>query len=343
MSDLHSSFNEYQEIFEKVPSAIIVLDERGTVAKANHSALCMLGISDLVGRKWYEVINAVFRPQKDDGQEISTVDGKKLQVSTTPLSHGQLVQMTDQTATRQLTDKVNHMERLSSLGRMAASLAHQIRTPLSAAILYAANLGNANLPATARSTFQKKLMSRLQALESQVSDILMYARSGEQSVKALDAVDIVEDVSASVVSVVERNGAQLTTDIGPRPMRILGNVTALNGAITNLVTNAIEAGAKKVNIRLDADDKNIMISVKNNGPQISKETQRKIFEPFFTTKSNGTGLGLAVVMAVAKVHQGKVELTSDEDETVFTLLIPKYTGDLEPSSSNIAGPQKNVA
>ena len=69
--------------------------------------------------------------------------------------------MTDQTATRELTDKLNHMERLSSLGKMAASLSHQIRTPLSAAILYAANLGNTKLPLANRTIFQKKLMSRL--------------------------------------------------------------------------------------------------------------------------------------------------------------------------------------
>lgn len=87
-------------------------------------------------------------------------------------------------------------------------------------------------------------MSRLEALEAQVSDILMYARSGEQSVKVLDAVDIVEGVLGSVVSVVQKNGANLSSDIGPRPMTVLGNVTALNGAISNLVTNAIEAGAK---------------------------------------------------------------------------------------------------
>lgn len=326
MSDTNSDLDLYKEIFEKEPSAIIVLDELGTIAKANQSALDMLGVSVLVGRKWYQVIDEVFRPQKDDGQEISTVNGKRLQVSTRALSHGQLVQMTDQTATRELTDKLNHMERLSSLGRMAASLAHQIRTPLSAAILYAANLANAKLPPQSRTLFQKKLMSRLEALESQVSDILMYARSGEQSVKAMDAVDIVEDVSSSVASVVERSGAKLTTDFGPRPMQILGNVTALNGAISNLVTNAIEAGAKNVNIKLVADTNNVMISVKNDGPMISEEAKRKIFEPFFTTKSNGTGLGLAVVLAVAKVHQGSVTLDSDEASTTFTMVIPKYEG-----------------
>ena len=323
----------YQEIFEKVPSAIIVLDESGTVKKVNESALKMLNVTTLEGRKWYQVIDECFAPQKDDGQEVSTVDGKRLQVSTKPLSHGQLVQMTDQTQTRMLTDKLNHMERLSSLGKMAASLAHQIRTPLSAAILYAANLGNAKLPVASRTVFQKKLMGRLEALEAQVSDILMYARSGEQTVKLLDAVDIVEGVTNSVASVIQRSGANLKTNIGPRPMQLLGNVTALNGAITNLVTNAIEAGAKNVMIELVSDAKNVMISVKNDGPMISNQNTTKIFEPFFTTKSNGTGLGLAVVVAVAKVHQGDVSLRSSPTETAFTITLPKYEGQLEPSLS----------
>ena len=323
----------FKKNIKKEPSAIIVLDELGSVKKANAMALELLNVKELEGRKWYQVIGEVFAPKKDDGQLISTVDGKRLQVLTTPLSHGQLVQMTDQTATRELTDKVNHMERLSSLGKMAASLAHQIRAPLSAAILYAANLGNERLPIQSRSVFQKKLMSRLEALEAQVSDILMYARSGEQSVKVLDAVDIVEDVTASVVSVVERAGAKLESNLGERPMTILGNVTALNGAIGNLVTNAVEAGAKNVKIVLEADPHNVMISVENDGPKIDADVAKRIFEPFYTTKSNGTGLGLAVVAAVAKVHQGNIKLTSTDEKTVFTMTIPKYEGALEPSES----------
>lgn len=65
-----------------------------------------------------------------------------------------------------------------------------------------------------------------------------------------------------------------------------------------------------------------MISVKNDGPMIKPEVSAHIFEPFYTTKSNGTGLGLAVVAAVAKVHQGDIRLVSNEKETVFTMIIP---------------------
>ena len=327
----------FSEVFSKIPAAVVILDEHGVVNKANAAALEMLGEATLEGRHWYEIIQAVFRPQKDDGQEISTRDGKKLQVLTTPLSHGQLVQMNDFTASREMSDKLRHMERLSSLGRMAASLAHQIRTPLSAAMLYAANLANPRLPSQSRNAFQKKLMSRLEALEAQVSDILMYARSDAQSVSCIEAVDLVNDCISSVQSVITRAGAELATEIGEPPMHILGNNTALSGALSNLVANAVEAGAKKVKIVLRKEKDMIVLQVANNGPAIPEDMRKKIFEPFYTTKSNGTGLGLAVVAAVVRVHHGRLELgETPAYPVVFSLMIPEYIKQGEPNSTEAA-------
>ncbi|MFM9745848.1 histidine kinase dimerization/phospho-acceptor domain-containing protein, partial [Streptomyces brasiliscabiei] len=77
---------------------------------------------------------------------------------------------------------VAHMQRLSALGKMVASLAHQVRTPLSAAMLYAANLGSKRLPESSRGDFHTKLMSRLRDLETQVNDMLLFAKSGDQQV-----------------------------------------------------------------------------------------------------------------------------------------------------------------
>lgn len=326
MSDV-KDFELLSEVFDKVPSAIVVLDERGFIKRANASAHFLLAVEVLEGRSWLEVIKEVFRPRKDDGHEISTKDGRRLQVATLPLSKGkgQLVQMTDLTETRVLQDKLNHMERLSSLGKMAASLAHQIRTPLSAAMLYAANLGNNNLPINSRINFQKKLISRLEDLNNQVSDILMFARSGTQTVNLIDAKDIIAQASSNVVSNVTKANVTLDVVNTSESMPIMGNLTALCGALTNLIVNAIEAKAKNIKLQLDAIGNEIVFSVANDGPAIDEHMRNKIFEPFFTSKSNGTGLGLAVVNAVAKVHQGRVELTSDANfNTIFKIYVPIF-------------------
>lgn len=317
------------EVFDKVPSAIIVLDEQGCVKRANQSASKLLGIEVRENERWVEIVSQVFRPRQDDGHEISTKDGRRLQVSTLDLQQGQLIQMTDLTQTRALQDKIAHMERLSSLGKMAASLAHQIRTPLSAAMLYAANLGNANLQPMARKRFQEKLMGRLEALEAQVSDILMFARSNEQTVTEIDASQLVDQTASNVTAVLAKGDAELETIADTGNMPILGNATALTGALSNLVANAVEAGANKIILRLTKDDaqNSITFSVANNGPAIPEELKQKIFEPFFTSKSSGTGLGLAVVSAVTKVHQGTLRLESWNAEyaTVFSITIPLYT------------------
>lgn len=323
------------EVFENIPSAIIVIDERGYIKKANAAAANMLSESNMEGRRWVEVIATAFRPRSDDGHEISTRDGRRLQVASLPLKSGQLIQMTDLTETRLLQDKLSHMERLSSLGRMAASLAHQIRTPLSAAMLYGANLANANLQPAARQRFQEKLMSRLEALEAQVSDILMFARSNEQTVTEVDAATLAEQAANNVSAVLVKGNAELKTIMDEGEMPILANATALSGALSNLIANAVEAGAKSVILKLTEENGRVIFSVGNDGPRIPDELRAKIFEPFFTSKSNGTGLGLAVVTAVTKVHQGILSLTSWNDtyQTVFNISIPLHVSSDDDKSA----------
>lgn len=340
-----SQENDYallQEVVNNTTSAIIVVSETGVIVKANQSALNLLGEETLQGRRWVEVISKVFRPRNDDGHEISTRDGKRLQVTTVSLSSGQLIQMNDLTETRLLQDKLSHMERLSSLGRMAASLAHQIRTPLSAAMLYAANLGNANLQPMARKRFQEKLVSRLEALEAQVSDILMFARSNEQTVALIDASQLVEQACNNVTAVLTKGGAQMATQIDEGPMSIMGNATALTGALSNLIANAVEAGAKRIILKLTRTKEAVVFSVANDGPRIPDELKEKIFEPFYTSKSSGTGLGLAVVSAVTKVHQGVLSLDewNETFATVFNIAIPLFESDQVVSNS---APENSVS
>lgn len=340
-----SQENDYallQEVVNNTTSAIIVVSETGVIVKANQSALNLLGEETLQGRRWVEVISKVFRPRNDDGHEISTRDGKRLQVTTVSLSSGQLIQMNDLTETRLLQDKLSHMERLSSLGRMAASLAHQIRTPLSAAMLYAANLGNANLQPMARKRFQEKLVSRLEALEAQVSDILMFARSNEQTVALIDASQLVEQACNNVTAVLTKGGAQMATQIDEGPMSIMGNATALTGALSNLIANAVEAGAKRIILKLTRTKEAVVFSVANDGPRIPDELKEKIFEPFYTSKSSGTGLGLAVVSAVTKVHQGVLSLDewNETFATVFNIAIPLFESDQMVANS---APENSVS
>lgn len=139
--------NRLQSLLDLLPGGVIVIDAHGVVREANPAALGLLG-EPLVGMLWREVIARCFAPREDDGHEISLRDGRRLSIATRSLNGepGQLILLNDLTDTRRLQEQLARHERLSALGRMVASLAHQIRTPLSAALLYAGHLSEQALP-----------------------------------------------------------------------------------------------------------------------------------------------------------------------------------------------------
>ena len=214
----------FGEIFDEVPAGLIVLDGSGRVARNNRAAESLLGEA-LEGRLWREIIQRLFCLRPDDGHEVSLRNGRRVQISTHPLKQqqGQLIQITDLTETRRLQDQLSHMERLSALGKMAASLAHQIRTPLAAAMLYGANLANRTLSHDARGSFQKKLMDRLRDLEGQVSDVLLFARNGEQQVvSVIELTDLLGDLERGAEAMMQQAGASFSASLDQQQLHSLG-------------------------------------------------------------------------------------------------------------------------
>jgi two-component system sensor histidine kinase FlrB len=327
--------NRLEHLLQVMPAGVVVIDGKGIVKQSNNLAKALLG-EPLEGQLWRTIIARSFKPQADDGHEVSLYDGRKVKLSITPLKKepGQLIVLTDLTETRQLQQRIGHLQKLSSLGKMVASLAHQIRTPLSAAILYAANLSNNTLNKTSREKFSNKLVSRLRDLESQVNDMLLFAKSGdEQVISEISLHTLMKEVHQGADAMLQSKKAVLILSLPEPDVLILGNKTALTGALQNLIHNALTVKSQNVVINLAAfckrdDSEWVNLSVTDNGPGIQTEDVNRIFEPFFTTKSNGTGLGLAVVKSVAQSHQGKVHVTNlAAGGACFTLCLPTFYPD----------------
>ena len=330
LSDLRQQASWLSHLVDTMPAGVIVLDGKGMIAKANQIAIDMLG-EPLEGEKWFSVIQRSFRPHQDDGHEVSLKDGRLIKLDITALAPepGQLILMTDLTETRRLQKRVAHMQRLSALGKMVASLAHQVRTPLSAAMLYAANLGSKRLPEASRGSFHTKLMSRLKDLETQVNDMLLFAKSGDQQVvEQVSMQQLLSEVKAGADAMVALNDSELNVSLPEPDIEIMGNKTALASAIQNLIHNSIQVIGSGAQVHLSAlrdtqDPDYVRISVSDNGPGIDLAQSEKIFEPFYTTKSQGTGLGLAVVSSVASAHQGRVEADNNpQGGAIFSMLLP---------------------
>lgn len=218
------------------------------------------------------------------------------------------------------------MKRLSALGNMAASLAHQIRTPLSAAMLYAANLANRTLKPESRTQFQQKLMARLQDLEKQINDILLFARNGDnQVVTPISVQGLLAEVQAGAEAFCQQQGCELHMEAPEPDLCLLANSSALAGAINNLIANAQQAGATSLLVSAVRSGARVEMRVIDNGKGIPSHQLGQVFEPFFTTRSQGTGLGLAVVQSVVRAHQGEVGVASVPGEgTCFTLSFPLH-------------------
>ncbi|MFT2091397.1 sensor histidine kinase [Paraglaciecola sp. 2405UD69-4] len=322
--------NRLEHLLQVMPAGVVVVDGKGVVKQSNQLAKTLLG-EPLEGQSWRAIILRSFKPQADDGHEVSLFDGRKVKLSITPLGKepGQLIVLTDLTETRQLQQRIGHLQKLSSLGKMIASLAHQIRTPLSAAMLYAANLSNNTLTKNARDKFSDKLQSRLRDLESQVNDMLLFAKSGDaQVVSRVSIKSLLADLQQGVDAMLQKHQATFLVQEPQQDIHILGNQTALLGALQNLVHNALSVIPANAEISLSAKlctekPNTVKLCVMDNGPGIQKENVTRIFEPFFTTKSNGTGLGLAVVKSVAQSHQGQIAVSNlATGGACFTMALP---------------------
>lgn len=316
-------------LLKALPAGVVVLDERGVVSQCNPAALALLG-EPLDGERWVDVIRRCFSPRSDDGHEVSLKDGRRVSIEIRTMDNqpGQLILLTDLTETRQLQSQLAHAQRLSAMGKMVASLAHQIRTPLSAAILYGGHLGQPDIDEELRQRCASRLMSRLSHLEHQVRDMLIFARGETRLAEELP----VDTLSGALEAAVD--GLKLDAGISVSVTKSIGescslmcNRDALVGACTNLVNNSLEAGATDVSLHLVTSAEGLEIRVQDNGPGFEPELAHKMMEAFYTTKSHGTGLGLAVVQAVVKAHRGEFSIQSaGQGGAVAIVRLPTLAG-----------------
>lgn len=314
-------------VIKVLPAGVLVLDSSGRVQECNDAALQLLN-GPLRGELWIDVVNRSFAPQHDDGHEVSLRDGKRVSVSTCPLGEvpGQVLLLTDVTHTRTLQERLSQQKRLTALGEMAASLAHQIRTPLSAAILGVSQLKNNKLEVKKRNGIIDKLLANMRQLETLVTDMLLFSRSGYTGEEPFTLSSLIDSLHKSFD--LQSHGPQIRCHVSDQlnHVSVVGNQNILHSALLNLINNAFEsqAGTGEVEVFVYSHGLNTVdIKIQDHGCGVPEEIKEKIFDPFFTTRPNGTGLGLAVVRAIARAHHGEVWLDKRKrNGSAFIMRLP---------------------
>lgn len=300
-------------LLDAIPGGVVVLDRHGKVAEANESARLLLG-APIDQLAWRDIVRRVFLPELDQG-ELKTADGRQFSISTRPLGYapGQVLLLSDVTQTRELQRTAQQNLHLVTMGKMMASLAHQIRTPLASSMLYLSQCVEGALDHETRQTFCQKALARSRHIEKLINDMLVFAHGGQFVSTRFSVTELCNELKDQLMPQLQQRTAILLMQGQEVAVELQGNQDALLGALANLCMNSLQACASDpcIEIRIATTLHGLLsISLKDNGCGMDRDTRAHIFDPFFSTKTDGTGLGLAVVKAVVESHQGRIAVYS---------------------------------
>ena len=335
--ELFEEKEKLNSIVSAIGSGILLLDKKGVVQWANQLAESMAGI-DLVGRSCEELCEECEVTSTYSQGNIETVfasnlfhkQGQFYQVTTAPIkgadgdTSGYIRLIHDVTELRKMEEQMSNSEKLASIGRLAAGIAHEIGNPLTSVFSFVQILREMeqdefkkdslqtiyfHINRTSETLKQLSGYSRMPAVESrqcQVNDVI------ETSVNLIQYDKRARDI------VIKR---ELSANLPPACI----DANQISQVFVNLILNAIDAmpDGGSLTIRSYGKENSILIEFEDTGTGIPKEKLMKIFDPFYTTKEKGTGLGLAVSYNIIKKMYGTLSVNSEVGKgSTFTIEIP---------------------
>ncbi len=346
VSARHALERRFRHLVEHGADLILVLDREGTIQFASHNARRVLGFppEEMVGCSVFDFdhpddvsqASAVFAQvlATPRGRELTTLrcrhksDGwRLLDVSAVnllddPSVAGLVLNAHDVTERHRLGAEVEQLKRVESLGRVAASVAHELNNVLMSFQTVAMRAERSGLDPELQGTLKRALLRG----KSVTSDILRFA---QPAVAAKERVAFAEWLTENVKDVEPLLGKTHSVRLSLDEQ--LGHVSIdrhqLGQVLTNLVANARDAmrGGGTIEIagrHSDHDHGKVCFKVSDRGTGIAEEMRERIFEPMFTTKSTGTGLGLAIVQQIVLHHGGRITVESEEGVgTTFTVTL----------------------
>jgi signal transduction histidine kinase len=264
---------------------------------------------------------ATRHPRRFSDAEIRLLQGLA-GLAAAALGRARLALRLDQTE-----EELRNRERLSSLGMLAAEVAHEVRNPLAVVrMLWPSALKGWSAPEPQARDLQL-IEAKLGQMNTILDRILNLARSADPEMREVDVSALVEEVAlltrtklaaARVRAVLKRTA--------PGVARVRGDRSLLEQAYLNLVLNGVEAMKEGGELRMEvrATGREVLLAVEDQGAGLEKEVAARLFEPFLTRRPGGTGLGLALVRRTVEVHAGKVRVRSKPGKgTRVEIFLPK--------------------
>jgi PAS domain S-box-containing protein len=336
-ADVVETYSEY--ILQSVPSGVISLDRDLIITKVNAAAERILGLKshDAIGKRYDEIFREPLKSVLDGKRVIQRGEihytphsGKEVHIglTVTPLLNeagdtiGQLMVFTDLTDLKALEAQAVLRDRLSSLGEMAAGMAHELRNPMAVIAGYTKILSKKADPSLLHVV--DSVSAEVAVMDRIITDFLSFARPTELNLSSVDLDRLIRKCVASIAENRKDIRVRFNTQAIPP---VSGDEILLRQAFTNLIQNAVDSMPRGGDLEFGfaLDGTVLETTVSDSGHGIPDKMYDKIFLPFYTTKDRGTGLGLAIAHKIVVSHRGSISVESSERGTTFRVRLPLNT------------------
>ena len=314
-------------MFEWAPFGLVAVDG-GRVTAFNAAAAALL--PSLALQALWE-LPAQWRRRGDSDEYLTDrgLQGRCVTVSAL-LEDGdrgtQLLRLEDITETLQQRAALERQERLAAMGRMTAELAHQLRTPLCTATLYASQLAEDDIGEADRRHMAARLGTQLTQLDALITRMLGFVKtSARENKQACAAGPLVRAQLESIAPLLAQKSLRLALAVDDADSLVAIDRLQIGSAVLALLENALQHAPVGSLLRVDClrRGRRVEISVADEGPGIAPDMAARLFEPFATGSATGTGLGLAIARAAAQAHGGELSFSPRAPQGVcFTLALP---------------------
>jgi PAS domain S-box-containing protein len=329
-----------ENIIESIDVGVAVEDEHGCIAGWNRALEHLTGLerADAIGKQTSEVIPKRILERLAESRRLYKYpwNGSTVNFSSTPLvdksgvTRGALIIVDDITERVRLENQLIQNEKLTSVGLLAAGVAHEVNTPLAVISNCSQLLGKAIGPDDPRFKLLEKITKQTFRASEIVNGLLSFSRMSPTQFAATDVHAVIDDTLSLVEHQFSSAGIQIERAFQAEYPITFGNAGRLQQVFLNLFLNARDSmpGGGRLTIRTGSGDSKIEILVADTGVGIRGESLDKIYDPFFTTKTagKGTGLGLSVSYGIVQEHGGVITVESQVGEgTTFKLEFPLAT------------------
>jgi PAS domain S-box-containing protein len=334
--------NEYHaRLLDIMQDGVIALDPQQRIITFNDAAERILGVpvDEALGKRLPElgVTELPIDSLGEQGDEliITTSGGTEIPalVTVTPfirrweVEHSYLVVIRDLTALRELERQKLQAERFSSMGAMAASLAHEIKNPLVPIKMFAHLLPSRYDDAEFRKEFSETVINEVERINRLVAQMLDLVRKPASEKGLVDLREVMQRLLTILRPQCERQGVAIHVEIAPDLPMVVGQAGQLYQSLLNVLTNAVQVmpDGGDLRITLAVEEDRVTCRIADSGPGVPEELLPHIFEPLFTTKTDGHGLGLALTYQFIRANGGEIRVESPPDVgLIVTVALPVW-------------------